>query len=348
MKLALCILFTVFQCQHSYKIVTLPKADEEPHSMKVFFSTKMVDVTHKVTTTVTQTAYETCYAAEPGISECKNSRDNEESEPKVELNGVATSFQSVISPSKTARAERQLDLEDLEEVVEIIEASENVQVIQPDEVAAVVYASVVHKSKEEEPILVEQVIEELNEVEPFEDELESRTEIPEVKTYTHEQEADETEGEVDNTDELVRENAFDLNFEDETQGEMATTEVSEVKHYAHELDDETTTSDPEMAEMTTMMEENYELEEANPARENLDGPILESSWEEKEVVITNSIDTKCMDMKNDLFINVMSTILWTMTETETVTVNGLNSVLFKSEGGCLPSDVTEMFSSSCV
>merc|ERR1712203_804614 len=167
---------------------------------------------------------------------------------------------------------------------------------------------------------------------------------PEVKTYTHEQEADETEGEVDNTDELVRESSFDLNFEDETQGEMATTEVSEVKLYAHELDDETTTSDPEMAEMTTMMEENYELEEANPARENLDGPILESSWEEKEVVITNSIDTKCMDMKNDLFINVMSTILWTMT----VTVNGLNSVLFKSEGGCLPSDVTEMFSSSCV
>ena len=75
---------------------------------------------------------------------------------------------------------------------------------------------------------------------------------------------------------------------------MATTEVSEVRHYAHELDDETTTSDPEMAEMTTMMEEDYELEEANPARENLEGPILESSWEEKEVVITNSIDTKCM------------------------------------------------------
>ena len=49
-----------------------------------------------------------------------------------------------------------------------------------------------------------------------------------------------------------------------------------------------------MAEMTTMMEEDYELEEANPARENLDGPILESSWEEKDVVITNSINTKCM------------------------------------------------------
>merc|ERR1711935_594357 len=236
MKLALYIFFVAFHCQDAYKIVTLPKADEEQHSMKVFFSTKMVDVTHKVTTTVTQTAYETCYAAEPGISECKNGRDNEESEPKVELNGVATSYESIIpTPSQTARAERQLDLEDLEEVVEIIEASENVQVIQPDEVAAVVYASVVHKSKEDEPILVEQVIEELNEVEPF---------------------------------------------EDETQGEMATTEVAEVRHYAHELDDETTTSDPEMAEMTTMMEEDYELEEANPARENLDGPILESSWEE--------------------------------------------------------------------
>jgi len=351
MKFALFIILSVLHCQNNaYKIVTLPKADEEQHSMKVFFSTKMVDVTHKVTTTVTQTAYETCYAAEPGISECKNGRDSEESEPKVELNGVATSYESIIpTPSQTARAERQLDLEDLEEVVEIIEASENVQVIQPDEVAAVVYASVVHKSKEDEPILVEQVIEELNEVEPFEDEIESRTEIPEVKTYAHEvAEETEHEGEVDNTDELVRENSFDLNFEDETQGEMATTEVAEVRHYAHELDDETTTSDPEMAEMTTMMEEDYELEEANPARENLDGPILESSWEEKDVVITNSIDTKCMDMKNDLFINVMSTILWTMTETETVTVNGLNSVLFKSEGGCLPSDVTEMFSSSCV
>merc|ERR1711935_1215777 len=263
MKLALCILVTVFHCQHSYKIVTLPKADEEQHSMKVFFSTKMVDVTHKVTTTVTQTAYETCYAAEPSISECKNGRDNEESEPKAELNGVATSYESIIpTPSHTARAERQLDLEDLEEVVEIIEASENVQVIQPDEVAAVVYASVVHKSKEDEPILVEQVIEELNEVEPFEDEIESRTEIPEVKTYAHE-------------------------VAEETEGEMATTEVAEVRHYAHELDDETTTSDPEMAEMTTMMEEDYELEEANPARENLDGPILESSWEEKDVVITN-------------------------------------------------------------
>ena len=110
MKLALFIILSALHCQNNaYKIVTLPKADEEHHSMKVFFSTKMVDVTHKVTTTVTQTAYETCYAAEPGISECKNSRDNEESEPKVELNGVATSLQSVIiSPSKTARVSFKL------------------------------------------------------------------------------------------------------------------------------------------------------------------------------------------------------------------------------------------------
>ena len=105
MKFALFIILSVLHCQNNaYKIVTLPKADEEQHSMKVFFSTKMVDVTHKVTTTVTQTAYETCYAAEPGISECKNGRDSEESEPKVELNGVATSYESIIpTPSQTAR-----------------------------------------------------------------------------------------------------------------------------------------------------------------------------------------------------------------------------------------------------
>ena len=109
MKLALYIFFVAFHCQDAYKIVTLPKADEEQHSMKVFFSTKMVDVTHKVTTTVTQTAYETCYAAEPGISECKNGRDSEESEPKVELNGVATSYESIIpTPSETARVSFKL------------------------------------------------------------------------------------------------------------------------------------------------------------------------------------------------------------------------------------------------
>ena len=117
--------------------------------------------------------------------------------------------------------------------------------------------------------------------------------------------------------------------------DMVTTEMAS---------DETTTFEPEM---TTIIDE-FE-EEANPARENLDAPILlDSSWEEREVVIEQSINTECMDMKNDLFINVMSTIISTMTEYETTTVNGLNSVLFKSEGGCLPSNVNEMFSSSCV
>ena len=48
---------------------------------------------------------------------------------------------------------------------------------------------------------------------------------------------------------------------------MITTEVAS---------DETTTSEPEMPEMTTIVEElpDYELEEANPARENLEAPIL--------------------------------------------------------------------------
>ena len=46
----------------------------------------------------------------------------------------------------------------------------------------------------------------------------SRWKYPLINYLTYEAEADETEGEVDNTDELVRENSFDLNFEDETQG----------------------------------------------------------------------------------------------------------------------------------
>ena len=45
-----------------------------------------------------------------------------------------------------------------------------------------------------------------------------RGKYPLINYLNHEAEADETEGEVDNTDELVRENSFDLTFEDETQG----------------------------------------------------------------------------------------------------------------------------------
>ena len=58
---------------------------------------------HTVTSTVTKTNFATCYAAEPGIVDCQNKRDNEESEPKIELNGEAASWESIISPSRTER-----------------------------------------------------------------------------------------------------------------------------------------------------------------------------------------------------------------------------------------------------
>merc|ERR1711988_1355403 len=133
----------------------------------------------------------------------------------------------------------------------------------------------------------------------------------------------------------------------------------EISDESNTLEPETYTYEPETYtlepkiyneefEDTTVIEV---FEEANPARESSDRPIieLESSWEEKEVVIKQNVNTKCMEMKNNnLFMNVMSTIISTITEYEYTTVSGLNSVLFKSEGGCLPSDVNEMFSSSCV
>merc|ERR1712223_370610 len=317
MKLILFVILTVFHCQNTYKIVTLPRLEDQEHSMKVFFKTKTVSLTHTVTETTTQTAFETCYASEPGITPCHQKRDDEELEPIVELNGQSTSWESIISPSRTTRVEREIGEE--EEVVEIVEPSQNVQVITSDlgEPAAVVYPTIVHQSREAEESNVEVEYEDNEVSEPFHDELESA----EVRHHEHE--------EIDNADDHVND------FEDEEKDDMVTTEMAS---------DETTTFEPEM---TTIMEE-FE-EEANPARENLDAPILlDSSWEEREVVIEQSINTECMDMKNDLFINVMSTVISTMTEYETTTVNGLNSVLFKSEGGCLPSNVNEMFSSSCV
>ena len=51
-----------------------------------------------------------------------------------------------------------------------------------------------------------------------------------INYLNYEAEADETEGEVDNTDELVRENAFDLNFEDETQGNEVNFFRTDVKN----------------------------------------------------------------------------------------------------------------------
>jgi len=362
MKITLCFCLTLVHCLNAYRIVTLPKPEEEVR-LKVHFSTKVVSQICTVTSTVTQTAFATCYAAEPGIVDCENRRDTEESEPKVELDGEPTSWESIISPSKTARVARQVEVE---EIVEIVEASENVQVIQPDlgEPAAVVYPTIVHQSREDEFILDEQKLEEVPEMELFEDEVEARTDKAEVRHHEQEIEDDDEEkiesfeDEVeartekaeprhheheieddDEEDEHVSDDSSDLELEDENQDEVVEPEV---------VSDETTTFEPEFYEITTIMD-NYE--EANPSRENPDGPILEleSSWEVKEVVIRQDVNTKCMEMKNNnLFMNVMSTLISTMTEYEYTTVSGLNSVLFKSEGGCLPSNVNEMFTSSCV
>merc|ERR1712083_625682 len=130
-------------------------------------------------------------------------RDNEETEPKVELNGEPTSWESIITPSKTARESRQLEVE---EVVEIVEPSDNAQVIQPDigEPASVVYPTIVHQSREDEFIPDEQNLE-VPESEPIEDEedVEGRTSKPEVPKFKHieEDEHEENELEKDEHDE---------------------------------------------------------------------------------------------------------------------------------------------------
>jgi hypothetical protein len=391
MKFTLCLFLTLVHCLNAYRIVTLPKPDEEV-KLKVYFSTKVVSQVHTVTSTVTQTAYATCYAAEPGIADCQNRRDTEESEPNVELNGEPTTWDSIISPSRTARVARQILPPD--EIVEIVEPSENVQVIQPDlgEPAAVVYPTIVHQSREDEFILAEQKLE-VPEIEPFEDEIEAITDKAEVRHHEHEIEDDDEDDEHDEHEhqdieheeneheedeheedeheedeherdehkedehgedehkedaheedehEHVSDDNSDSKFEDENQDEVVEPEV-----YSAE---ETTTFEPDFYEITTMIEESI-MEEANPARENPDGPVveLESSWEEKEVVIKQNVNNGCMEMKNNnLFMNVMSTLISTLTEYEYTTVSGLNSVLFKSEGGCLPILQTLHFSSSCV
>merc|ERR1711997_527414 len=202
MKLALCLCLSLIHCLNAYRIVTLPKPDEEV-SLKVYFSTKVVSRTHTVTSTLTQTAFATCYSAEPNIVDCQNKRDNEETEPNIELNGEPTSWESIITPSKTARDSRQLEVE---EVVEIVEPSDNAQVIQPDigEPAAVVYPTIVHQSREDEFILDEQNLD-VPESEPIEEEedVEGRTNKPEVPKFKHieEDEHEENELEKDEKDE---------------------------------------------------------------------------------------------------------------------------------------------------
>jgi hypothetical protein len=82
--------------------------------LKFFFSTKLVESTATVMSTVTETKYETCYSAEAGITDCQRRRDLGDSpdqdvdaqlvavDPNVELDGVAISWESIISPSRVS------------------------------------------------------------------------------------------------------------------------------------------------------------------------------------------------------------------------------------------------------
>ena len=240
---------------------------------------------------------------------------------------------------------RQVD----EEFVEEVYPSENVQVVQPDqgEVAAVVYAAVVHPEPKEEVIEpIPEPIEDTPEpIEPKEDTIEDIPEpvedILEIENEIsaetrHEHEVEHEHEEVDNADEHVNDEMDDQ--ESTEQPEQTTTELPEIDLY--------TTLPP------------FDYDSADPARENEEGPVIEETepiletsknpeWEQKDVVIMHK-PAECMDMKNDLFINIMSTILTTLTQFETETVTSVNTALFKSEGGCLPSDVNQVFTSSCI
>ena len=95
--------------------------------------------------------------------------------------------------------------------------------------------------------------------------------------------------------------------------------------------------------------------EADAAREN---PIVEGSleenWELTDVRVkmpgrSNQSGDKCLEDAADqgLFFTILSTMYVTITEYATSTVPGSNTVLFKSSGGCLPSNVQELFTASC-
>lgn len=304
MKTLWTLLAMLVAACNCYKIVTLPDANEDiEHKLKVFFSTQFTAVTKTVTSTITEHVFETCYNAEPDIATCLQRRDEDVDEPNVEVDGVETAWQEVISPSRVVKRQ-------VEEFVEEVYPSDNVQVVQPDqgEKASVVYPTIV----EEEPVA-------------------ARHHGHQVE---HEEVTDEVHEEVeDNGDEHVDD------FED--QEEVTTTAPN-----AGDSEEESTTFEPVESEMTTMpMLEIEDHEDVNPARENHDAPVLlESSYEEKEVVIKQKVNhNNCMEMNNDLFINVMSTIYETVVQYETKVETKLNTVLFKSEGGCLPSNVNEMF-----
>lgn len=150
---------------------------------------------------------------------------------------------------------------------------------------------------------------------------------PALAARHHEHIDDEHDQVQDNGDEHVDE------FMDE---ELTTSNPNDDQ-------EDSTTLEPEMTTIAVDFEDHHE--EVNPARENPQAPVLlESSYEEKEVVIKQKVNhNKCMEMNNDLFINIMSTVYETVVQYETKIENKLNTVLFKSQGGCLPSNVNDLF-----
>ena len=101
------IFFLCLGLSQGYKIISLPTGSEEvEHSLKVRFSTQMVEATKVVVSTITETKYETCYSAEAGIRDCNSLRRGVIGQqprihvPRVEVDGVEVSWESLISPSR--------------------------------------------------------------------------------------------------------------------------------------------------------------------------------------------------------------------------------------------------------
>ena len=92
--------------------------------------------------------------------------------------------------------------------------------------------------------------------------------------------------------------------------------------------------------------------EADAAREAPEvSDSLDEQWELKEIALKmngRSSDT-CFDTNEDggLFFTIFSTIYTTITEYQTEMETETNTVLFKSSGGCVPTDVHEMFTATC-
>ena len=113
-------LLCLFCDSQSYRIVPKHNIQDGPtHTLKVFFSTQIVEQTRTVVSTFTQSNYNTCYATEVGITNCHKKRDLGESndntetslvasDPKVEVNGLEVSWESIISPSRVNIDTRKL------------------------------------------------------------------------------------------------------------------------------------------------------------------------------------------------------------------------------------------------